>query len=749
MNIKEKEKNYIFMHQIAECLLVLTFVWASYIGGAELIYHNMFPFGILSGACIYGTVSAISVLFLGANKYFCIKEKAMPELVTLMFASVVLVNLIFVALLYFSRSMRLSVYFFIIADTLQIGMLFICKIYFSKFKQKILLKRKTLIIGVYENRYELVKAVRGRGAFKCSFIDFKNQNLKKYLAYFDVIYLAGEVDKKYKDEIVSHCLLLEKDIFLVPETYEISLRKSKLTQVGDVPVFNIEPYRLSESQKLIKRVMDICGAAAGLVITFPIMAIVCVMIKCEDRGPAFYKQVRSGRNGKEFEVIKFRSMKVDAEKLTGAVFAADKDPRITKVGGFIRAARIDEIPQFINVLAGDMSLVGPRPERPVFVEKFCEEISEYKNRLAVKPGITGLAQVLGNYTTTAVNKARFDMVYIQEYSLMLDIKILFKTLKVVFTKEQAAGFGDAEYSEETVQGFEFEIVGASAGGENSGTSEYQPFVKVERGFSDIKLNRGEKRKQRTSAVQRALKTALVACCCLTIISGSMMLRYVSFAAEAFNLYEEGSINTGSGNLQTAEDTLNTDIPITVASADKEYIAAMVEAEGQKQSPKIQGGDNIVLPANLLSMEGGNFTADQGNTAGESSDDALINPPYSDGTAGMAGGITGTDDIMNTTGGNTDRKIAQSQYSIQNQYPAIALSEEHLQEAMDKITTKDKIDAVIMLVTRLTTEDIMALEEMSKGGFTVEEKARAKEMMYAYYNEEEVKKIYGLYKAYVR
>jgi lipopolysaccharide/colanic/teichoic acid biosynthesis glycosyltransferase len=144
------------------------------------------------------------------------------------------------------------------------------------------------------------------------------------------------------------------------------------------------------------------------VILFPLLVIVAIIIKLYDRGPIFYKQKRVTKDNKIFDLYKFRTMIVDAEKNIGPVLASERDPRITPIGRFLRASRIDEIPQLINVIKGDMSIVGPRPERPFFVEKFNEEVDEFKYRVFVKAGITGLAQILGKYSTDPENKAKYD-----------------------------------------------------------------------------------------------------------------------------------------------------------------------------------------------------------------------------------------------------------------------------------------------------------------------------------------------------
>ncbi|MDH2363808.1 exopolysaccharide biosynthesis polyprenyl glycosylphosphotransferase [Priestia megaterium] len=186
----------------------------------------------------------------------------------------------------------------------------------------------------------------------------------------------------------------------------------------------------------LKIIADFLIALFGLVITSPILLFFIIVIKLESKGPAFFLQERVGVNGKLFHIIKLRSMDINAEK-NGAQWATKNDPRITKVGSFIRKTRIDEIPQLINILKGDMSLIGPRPERLVFTEQFDEEIPGFKNRLIVKPGITGWAQVNGGYDISPSEKLSFDLYYIQNLSFLIDLKIAFKTIRVIFTGDGA------------------------------------------------------------------------------------------------------------------------------------------------------------------------------------------------------------------------------------------------------------------------------------------------------------------------
>lgn len=191
---------------------------------------------------------------------------------------------------------------------------------------------------------------------------------------------------------------------------------------------------------MTKRAIDIVGSVAAFVILSPLFLFTALLIKLTSRGPVIFTQTRVGKGGKNFEIYKFRTMKVDAEKSTGPVWATKNDNRLIPCGKFIRKAHLDEIPQFVNVLKGDMSIIGPRPERPIFVEKFKKEISDYSKRLDVKPGITGLAQVWHHYDETIQDvrkKIKYDILYIKRMCLWTDLTILARTVRVVLTGEGA------------------------------------------------------------------------------------------------------------------------------------------------------------------------------------------------------------------------------------------------------------------------------------------------------------------------
>ena len=182
----------------------------------------------------------------------------------------------------------------------------------------------------------------------------------------------------------------------------------------------------------------------GIVCALPFMLVTALAIKVCDGGSILYSQVRMGRNGKVFRVYKFRTMRVDAEKYSGPILAQENDPRITRLGHFLRAVRLDELPQIWNVFVGDMSIVGHRPERPFFVEQYIAEMPEYAYRHNVKPGITGLAQVYGKYNTTAFDKLVYDLMYIQRCNVLTDLTIIIQTVKVLFTKSATDGVAQSE-----------------------------------------------------------------------------------------------------------------------------------------------------------------------------------------------------------------------------------------------------------------------------------------------------------------
>jgi len=224
---------------------------------------------------------------------------------------------------------------------------------------------------------------------------------------------------------------------VVPDLYEIFVGRVDHTMLSDIPLIRLTKEPVSGWILILKRAIDIFFAALLLIVSLPLMVLTAFLIKISSRGPVFFRQGRVGEGGRIFSLNKFRTMIEGAEDKTGPILAAEQDPRVTTVGRFLRKYRIDELPQLINILKGDMSFVGPRPERPFFVSEFKKKIPGYSERFRIRPGVTGLAQVSGVYATDAETKLKYDLIYIYHQSIFLDVKIIFQTLRVVLTGKGA------------------------------------------------------------------------------------------------------------------------------------------------------------------------------------------------------------------------------------------------------------------------------------------------------------------------
>lgn len=247
------------------------------------------------------------------------------------------------------------------------------------------------------------------------------------------IFLCPDVPEDIKSDIILAAAKQNTVVYVVPQFYEISLYRSRIINFNDLMVCMLDRMGLTFEQRLVKRLIDIIISLFALILSSPIILVCAIVIKCSDGGPAFFKQERLTIHNKPYHIYKLRTMKQNAEAATGAVISGKDDPRVTKFGKFLRKSKLDEVPQFINVLKGEMSVVGPRSERPEFVANFEKEIPGYTQRFAVKAGITGLAQVAGNYDTTPQDKLRYDLLYIKNYSILQDFKIMFLTVRAIFT----------------------------------------------------------------------------------------------------------------------------------------------------------------------------------------------------------------------------------------------------------------------------------------------------------------------------
>ena len=262
---------------------------------------------------------------------------------------------------------------------------------------------------------------------------------------FDAVIIC-DVPSERKNDILKICFDRSKRTYVTPKLSDIIIRGAEQIHLFDTPLLVCRNTGLSAEELILKRMLDLAVSLVGFIVTLPIMLITALCIKLYDGGPVFYTQERLTKDGKVFKVYKFRSMRTDAESDGVARLAGENDDRITPVGKVIRKVRIDELPQILNVLKGDMSIVGPRPERPELAAENEKIMPEFSYRLKVKAGLTGYAQVLGKYNTTPYDKLRLDLMYIEQYSFLLDLKLILMTIKILFVPESTEGVKEDKLS---------------------------------------------------------------------------------------------------------------------------------------------------------------------------------------------------------------------------------------------------------------------------------------------------------------
>ncbi|MCL6448088.1 MAG: sugar transferase [Armatimonadetes bacterium] len=316
--------------------------------------------------------------------------------------------------------------------------------YFSwQFERWLFGRRKLLVVGPAPEAAKVLGKLfeLPRGWFEVQRVLAPGEldALPSLLPRVDAVLVVPSLSREEKAVVLARCLHARREAYLVPDLYDIMLSRSQMLQIDDLPVVEVQDIRLTWLQQATKRVLDLVLAGLGLLLSLPVLAACALAVAVTSPGPVLYRQERVGYRGRPFLLYKFRTMVVDAEEATGPVLAGENDSRVTRVGRFLRSTRLDELPQLFNVLKGEMSVVGPRPERPFFVNRFTGEIPEYRYRHLVKPGLTGLAQVFGRYTTSAADKLRYDLYYIRNYSLWLDLKIILQTIPVVLGGEGARG----------------------------------------------------------------------------------------------------------------------------------------------------------------------------------------------------------------------------------------------------------------------------------------------------------------------
>lgn len=253
-----------------------------------------------------------------------------------------------------------------------------------------------------------------------------------------------DLNTALRNRLLKFCYSKSIRVYMMPKIPDIMIQGSDQLHLFDTPILLTREYAMTVEQRFVKRLIDIVCALLLLVAASPFMLVTAVLIRMYDHGPVFYKQVRCTRDMKEFEILKFRSMRTDAEKDGVARLASRNDSRITPIGRFIRKVRIDELPQLFNILKGEMSFIGPRPERPEIIRKYQEDMPEFTFRTKVKAGLAGYAQVYGKYNTTPYDKLKLDLFYIENYSVWLDLKLMLLTLKILFQADSTEGVEESQ-----------------------------------------------------------------------------------------------------------------------------------------------------------------------------------------------------------------------------------------------------------------------------------------------------------------
>ena len=289
-----------------------------------------------------------------------------------------------------------------------------------------------------ERLYQIVKEIKFDGTF---------EEIKPELdGGYEAVFVAG-LNSRCRNGILKYCEDMGIRGFFLPHVGDVIMQGAQHIQAFDTPVMMVRRKTLRPEYRAVKRLADFLFSLIGLILLSPVFLVTAIAIKCYDHGPVFYKQTRLTRNNKEFKIIKFRSMRVDAEKDGVArLSTGENDDRITPIGKIVRKCRLDELPQLINILKGEMSIVGPRPERPEIAEEYYKHIPDFRLRLQVKAGLTGYAQVYGKYSSDPYEKLEFDLMYINNMSILTDIELMFATASILFIGESTKGIATGTIS---------------------------------------------------------------------------------------------------------------------------------------------------------------------------------------------------------------------------------------------------------------------------------------------------------------
>ena len=345
------------------------------------------------------------------------------------------------ALAFFLRGFALPRSIVLVAFIFQFMLLSLWRFGLRRIEERLASPKGVMVIGHSQNALELTMNFLKLGD-SYQIIELikpcEHQKIENLFPKVDLVCLDSQLTGEEKKYFLRKSIEENKQVLMIPSLEDILLMGAQLDRIDDRPILRLDSFRLTPRQQIVKRAFDLVLSFILLLLLSPLFVLIAVLIKLTSRGPVFYVQERLGEGGVPFKLLKFRSMVVDAEEQINLCWHKQMI-RVSRSGKVLRALRIDELPQLVNIFLGQMSFVGPRPERKFFVEQFEETLPEYRYRMLVKPGLTGLAQVLGRYTTEVDDKLRYDLFYIRSYSLLLDLQILLLTLRVIISPNNARG----------------------------------------------------------------------------------------------------------------------------------------------------------------------------------------------------------------------------------------------------------------------------------------------------------------------
>lgn len=441
--LKKSKSRKLHFHGIAEISAVLLIIGAFIAGTYVEQALWAMPDRVNFKQCLpWFIVFTVGTMFF--NSAFDLSRRQ-HHLAFSMFASILMINIFMMALPFFEVLYYIQVTTLLVVIFLECLCMGVWIMVFHRLWHRTHPPLSTVIVcdEIYRGR-DISKKIN-RHSFTNhvdAVVAYSENDFYKMIEPYDAVVLVKPPLEK-KNEIALECWNKQKELIIVPDVYELIVNNATLVQFDDLMTYRVKSIGLTQNQMFFKRAIDIIGSSLALVILSPLMLILALIVR-HDGGPALFSQKRVTRNGRVFRLYKFRTMIPDAEKYTGPMLALKDDPRITKSGKWLRQTRLDELPQFWNVLIGDMSIVGPRPEREHFISLYMQTLPEYQYREKVRAGITGLAHVLGKYNTTPEERIKLDLTYIQNYSLFLDIKVIIETLRIVVSKEYAEGITEEE-----------------------------------------------------------------------------------------------------------------------------------------------------------------------------------------------------------------------------------------------------------------------------------------------------------------